>query len=83
MTAARRCEVIGLEQVYELSFELARAVRRAGYAPDLGVACSGFSPARLVCDFLRCRDLSGLGLRHYAPGARRDPIVRIVDPLCS
>jgi hypoxanthine phosphoribosyltransferase len=81
--STRRCEVIGLDRVYELSFELTEAVRRAGYQPDLVVAIArgGFVPARLVCDFLRCRDLTSLGVRHYAPGALREDKARIVDPL--
>ena len=83
MSAARRCEVIRLDRVYELSFRLSQTVRRAGYAPDqvVAIARGGFVPARLLCDFLGCRDLVSLGVRHYAPGAVRERAARLVDPL--
>ncbi len=79
MSAARRCQVIALEEVYELSFELSERVRCAGYEPELVVAVArgGFVPARFVCDFLRLGELTSLGVRHYAPGARREPTARL------
>ncbi len=78
-----RCRIVGLEEVYELSFQLARAVRAAGYRPDLVVAIArgGFVPARLVCDFLPCEELTSLTVRHYSAGARREAGARLRQPL--
>jgi hypoxanthine phosphoribosyltransferase len=79
----QRCEVIGLDEVYELAFQLSQSVRSAGYQPDLVIAIArgGFVPARLVCDFLRCRDLTSITVRHYAPGARMETAARITYPI--
>jgi hypoxanthine phosphoribosyltransferase len=83
VSAPPPCEVIGLDRVYELSCELSRRVRAAGFAPDLVVAVArgGFVPARLVCDFLDVRDLASLGVRHYAPGARAEARARVSQPV--
>jgi hypoxanthine phosphoribosyltransferase len=83
VSALPPCEVIGLDRVYELAFDLSRRVRAAGFAPDLVVAVArgGFVPARLVCDFLGVRDLASLGVRHYAPGARAEQTACVSHPV--
>ncbi len=85
MSLGRRCEIVALDEVYELSFELSQLVRRAGFEPELVVAVArgGFAPARFVCDFLRLRDLTSLGVRHYAPGARREAAAQVRHPLAA
>jgi hypoxanthine phosphoribosyltransferase len=71
-----------LEEVYELAWDLAGAIRGAGFEPDvvLAVARGGFVPARLVCDFLRLDRLGSLQLRHYAAGARGQEQVELLSP---
>lgn len=83
MSGSLRCELVPLDEVYELSFQLAQQVRAAGFAPDcvVAVARGGFAPARFLCDFLRLRELTSLGVRHYAAGARREAEARMSEPL--
>ncbi len=81
--AVHRCRIVGLEEVYELCWRLAHEVRAAGYRPDLVVAVArgGFVPARLVCDFLPCEELTSLTVRHYTAGARREGGALLRQPL--
>ncbi len=78
-----RCRLVMLDEVYELSFDLARQVRNDGFEPDviLAIARGGFVPARLLCDFLGIHALASQRIRHYAPGARRYDRARIEPPL--
>lgn len=85
MSGPHRCEIVALERVYDLAFELSAAIRAAGYAPDLVIAIArgGFVPARLVCDFLLCSELTSITVRHYAAGARREAGARMRHPLAA
>jgi len=65
-----RCEYVSLDRAYDASFQLADAVRRSGFVPDvmIAVARGGFVPARLLCDFLGHALLSSVTIRHYEAG---------------
>lgn len=79
------CELIALERVYALAFELSRKIRRDGFAPDwiVAVARGGFVPARLLCDFLDRSALASIAVRHYEPGARRQERALLSVPLAA
>jgi hypoxanthine phosphoribosyltransferase len=80
-----RCRLVELDEVYELSFELARRVQRARFEPEIIVAIArgGFVPARLLCDFLGVHALASQRIRHYGAGARRQERARIEHPLAA
>jgi hypoxanthine phosphoribosyltransferase len=80
-----RCEIVPLERVYELAFELASQIRRSAFEPDLVVAIArgGFVPSRLVCDFLGVQVLTSVSIRHYGAGARAKGTARVQHPLTA
>jgi hypoxanthine phosphoribosyltransferase len=84
-TSPFHCELVPLDTVYELAFELSQSVRAAGFRPDLVVAIArgGFVPARFVCDFLGCAELASVAIRHYEAGAKRREAARVVHPLAA
>jgi hypoxanthine phosphoribosyltransferase len=77
------CELVALEEVYELSWTLASKVRRSGYDAEVVVAIArgGFPPARFLCDFLGIPDMACIQVQHYAPGAQQEARARIRFPL--
>lgn len=84
MTEALRCQLVSLEEVHELSYHLARALHRSGYAPDLVVAISrgGYAPARFLCDFLDLFELTSIRIQHYTRAATRAAAACVKMPLC-
>ena len=80
-----RCRLVGLDEVYELSFDVARQLRGARFEPEVVVAIArgGFVPARLLCDFLGVDALVSQQIRHYGPGARRQDRAHIEHPLAD
>ena len=84
MTERLRCQLITLEEVYELSFRLAMAVRDSGYRPDLVVAISrgGYAPARFLCDFLSLFNLTSIRIKHYSRAAEHEEAAYVQYPLC-
>lgn len=84
MTERLRCQLVSLEEVYELSYRLARAVRASGYHPQLVVAISrgGYVPARLLCDFLDLSELTSIRIQHYVRAATREAAACVKMPLC-
>jgi hypoxanthine phosphoribosyltransferase len=83
VTDALRCELVTLDEVYELAFEVAGRVRDARFEPDVVVAVArgGFVPARLLCDFLGVHASASLRIRHYAGGAQREEQAHLAHPL--
>lgn len=79
------CELITLGKVYDLSFRLALNIRESRYKPDLIVAIArgGFVPARFLCDFLNVKDMTAVGVQHYAPGAVRMKKASVKFPLSA
>jgi len=77
------CELISWPHVVRLVRQLAFAVRRSGFAPDLIVAIArgGYVPARLLADALDIMALTGVRIVHYAAGAQRHRRARLVEPL--
>jgi hypothetical protein len=79
------CELISLRRVYDLSFRLASQIRESGYKPDfiVAIARGGFVPARFLCDFLHVKDMTAIGVQHYAPGARKMRKAKVKFPLSA
>ena len=71
------------EEIQRLSEEVAEAVKRSGFKPDLIVAVSrgGFPPARIISDVLDVREVASVSVVYYrAVGETRDRPI-IVHPL--
>lgn len=71
------CTLVSWQTIYRLSRELARAIRVSGYRPDLVVAIGrgGYTPARLVCDFLHLNQLTSIKVEHYAATQKQAEVV--------
>lgn len=76
-TALPPCTLISWPTVHRLSRELARAVKDSGFRPDIIVAIGrgGYTPARLVCDFLHLQQLTGIKVEHYAATQKQAEVV--------
>ena len=83
MTPKLRCELVSQEAVYELCWELARAILDSGFQPEVVVAISrgGCVPARFLCDFLGISALTSIKVQHYAPGAHKQRQAWVKYPL--
>lgn len=62
-----KCELISWRRSYELAKKLARKIKISNYKPDLVIAIGrgGFTPARIVCDYLALEDLTSIRLEHW------------------
>jgi hypothetical protein len=80
-----RCELISWTRVYRLASRLALAIRESGYRPEVIVAIArgGYVPARILCDFLGVYALTSIRVVHYASGARKQPVAKVTDSLCT
>ena len=77
------CELVTLQAVYELSYQLACQIRDSQFAPDvvIAIARGGFVPARFVCDFRGLHDMTSIKVQHYAPGAEKEDKAYVKYPL--
>lgn len=71
------CTLVSWQNIYRLSRELARDIRISGFRPDLVVAIGrgGYTPARLVCDFLHLSQLTSIKVEHYAATHKQAEVV--------
>lgn len=78
-------EVVTWERVYELARILARRVHDDGYDPDVIVAIGrgGYTPGRLMADFLHKKELTSFRLTHYKAGAERGEEARLAGELAT
>jgi hypoxanthine phosphoribosyltransferase len=67
MTEGIRCELISWERFHELARELAFAIHRARFRPELIIAIGrgGYMPARIISDYLDVYDLTEIRIEHY------------------
>ena len=78
-----RCELISWRRVYVLARKLAYMIVDDNFKPDVIVAIArgGYVPARILCDFLAVSTLASIRIEHYLPGASKQKIARLTDPL--
>lgn len=83
MAETFKCRLISFDEVYELSFRLSLSIKESGFKPDIIVAISrgGFTPARLLCDFLDISDLTSVKVQHYQHGAQKEKQAYLKFPL--
>lgn len=77
-----RCELISWERFYALARQLALAIHRSGFHPDLLVAIGrgGYMPARLISDYLDLFDLVDVKIEHYH-GVDKERVAKVCYPL--
>lgn len=82
--AGIRCELISWERFHGLARELALALARAAFRPEVIVAIGrgGYMPARIVSDYLDVFDLADIRVEHYH-GVRKERVARIRYPLAA
>lgn len=75
--------IVSLQEVYALTYQLARDIMKTNTRFDLVVAIArgGMLPGRLICDFLNIGDLTSLQIRHYTQGAQQLESADILDPV--
>ncbi|MEA1914927.1 MAG: phosphoribosyltransferase [Pseudomonadota bacterium] len=78
-----RCELISWRRVYLLARKLAYMINDDNFQPEVIVAIArgGYVPARILCDFLDVNILTSIRIEHYLPGANKQRIARLTDPL--
>ena len=78
-----RCELISWRRVYILARKLAYMINGDNFQPDVIVAIArgGYVPARILCDFLDVNILASIRIEHYLPGANKQKIAKLADPL--
>ncbi len=80
MAEVMRCELRSWQEVYDLALALAFRIRDEGFDSDLILAIGrgGYTPGRLLADFLHKKALASFRVRHYTEGAHREPEARVV-----
>jgi len=78
-----RCELISLDDVYDLSWRLGQQILESEFNPEVVVAIArgGFVPARFLCDFLDLSAMNCVKVQHYLPGAEKEERAWIRYPL--
>ena len=78
-----RCELISWRRVYLLARKLAHMIGDDCFSPDVIVAIArgGYVPARILCDFFDVSTLASIRIEHYLPGASKQKLARLTDPL--
>lgn len=66
-----KCKLVKWEEVVEWCRKLAEKIKESGWRPDLIVAIArgGYTPARLLCDFLDIHDLVSIQILHWGRAA--------------
>ncbi|MHC1601558.1 MAG: phosphoribosyltransferase [Candidatus Nezhaarchaeales archaeon] len=67
MPQKMRVKVVSWDEVVGWCKELAKKIRESGFKPDVIVAIArgGFTPARLLCDYLDVVDLLSIKIEHW------------------
>lgn len=61
------CELVTWHKSYELATKLARKIKLSNYKPEVVIAIGrgGFTPARIICDFLNVTELASVRIEHW------------------
>lgn len=75
--------IVRFSEAYELAYTVSRKIDASPTDFDIvvGISRGGFTPARLVCDFLNIKTLTGMQVRHYTGGGEEKEQVEITDPV--
>ena len=78
-----KAEILTWERVYELARSLAGRIRADRFDPHLLVAIGrgGYTPGRLMADFLHKQELTSFRIVHYDAGGQQREEARVVGAL--
>ena len=77
-------ELVSWEIFYDMARQLAQMIRDDNYRPDIiiAIARGGYTPARILSDYLGVMDMTSFKVKHYA-SKEKSPIARIEHPLAA
>ena len=69
-----KCRILSREEIYRMTEKNAEKIKRSGFKPEVivGVARGGWVHARILCDFLRVKELYSIKVSHWGITASRD-----------
>lgn len=78
-----KCMLPSWEEIHELAYEVADAVRSSGFMPDVVVAVArgGVVPARIICDALVVSDYVSIKVDHWGITATKDGSAKLRRPV--
>jgi len=77
-------ELISWEIFYDMARQLAFLIQQDNYQPDIiiAIARGGYTPARILSDYLGVMDMTSFKVRHYT-ALHKQPVARIEHPLAA
>ncbi len=77
-------EMVSWEIFYDMARQLAHMIREDNYHPDIiiAIARGGYTPARILSDYLGVMDMTSFKVRHYT-SQEKTTIARIEHPLAA
>ncbi|MDH5570801.1 MAG: phosphoribosyltransferase [Gammaproteobacteria bacterium] len=77
-------ELVSWEIFYDMARQLAFMIQDDHYPPDIiiAIARGGYTPARILSDYLGVMDMTSFKVKHYR-AAHRQPEARIEHPLAA
>ena len=81
---SKRWEQVSWELFYDMARQLAFKIQDDGYKPDIiiAIARGGYTPARILSDYLGVMDMTSFKVRHYR-AAHKQAEARIEHPLAA
>jgi len=81
---ANKWELISWEMFYDMARQLAFLIQQDNYKPDIiiAIARGGYTPARILSDYLGVMDMTSFKVRHYT-ALHKQPVARIEHPLAA
>jgi len=81
---AEKWELVSWEMFYDMARQLAFIIQEDNYQPDIiiAIARGGYTPARILSDYLGVMDMTSFKVRHYK-AAHKNPEARIEHPLAA
>lgn len=79
-----RWELVSWEIFYDMTRQLAYLVQEDNYRPDIiiAIARGGYTPARILSDYLGVMDMTSFKVKHYT-SLDRQAVARIEHPLAA
>lgn len=77
-------ELISWELFYDMARQLAFLIQQDDYHPDIiiAIARGGYTPARILSDYLGVMDMTSFKVRHYT-ATHKQSVARIEHPLAA
>ena len=81
---SKKWELVSWELFYDMARQLAFQIQEDNYQPDIiiAIARGGYTPARILSDYLGVMDMTSFKVRHYR-AAHKQAEARIEHPLAA